>query len=74
MYVAAVTIEITFTLAENVKKIRLLTKKVCAAVSATAASLKLVSISTSAVSFNAMAYVIRCVMGFLFFPHSTDSN
>ena len=36
--------------------------------------LKLVSSSTSVVSFNAIAFVIRCWMGFLFNPHPTDIN
>ena len=88
----AVTIEISFTLVENVKKISLFTKKnvqfflrkqqvtftkMLLSVSFRInfyISLKLVSISTSVISFNAKTYVIRCVMGFLFFPHSTNSN
>ena len=92
MYVVAVTIEISFTLVENVKKISLFTKKnvqfflrkqqvtftkMLLSVSFRInfyISLKLVSISTSVISFNAKTYVIRCVMGFLFFPHSTNSN
>ena len=38
MYVGVVTMEITFIMVENVKKISLFTKKVCAVGSATAPS------------------------------------
>ena len=38
MYVVAVTMEITFTLAENTKKISLFTKKICGSIGSAAAA------------------------------------